>query len=516
MSNQILAGNKPQYLTIQKLVKLLTPFHRFEFEQYLRETKANFPLKLIESISPDLFEVESSDNLCTAVYGKCDNQTKKSFNQLASHTFRLTVYLSRNYPSYLWHNVQLIERFLADGELIKGNLLAELLLDMAEKTEDFLLQAQVLNFFSQQANLLKSQGEAIRYMKQKVDAIEKERAVNDIYYYLRINFNISLKDDSALKKLDEHLAYLRSLESKESAKINMLAKFARFFVLYYYRPAEYLTKQCQDELNEFIEDQNKNSMVVLPYLEDIFSKITLYRLNFSNTDLNSKDGRTEFQRLLSHSKFLKFWQNYVNKPELYAIAIKSTYYLSRYHSINHRKDFESIIPVDDRQDIVKLIARCEELLSQDIWEPDHVKDLIHLRLTYAALLMLGEEEQIRKGIDNLEELMISYQQITFSESMDSIFVCLMIGYFSSNNYEKCVETYKRYVKLSKSRVVNIENNLEINTYYYVAQWLLSNRNQYLTKIKENFDQAEEYPVAPVVQRTILELIDYFKIPVKLT
>lgn len=515
MANQILQGSKLQYLTIQKLVKLLSPFHRFEFEQYLRETKANIPLRLIESISADLFDVESSDDLCLKVYEKNDIQTKKSFNQLASHTFRLSVFLSRNYPSYLWHNVQLIERFLADGELVKGNLLAELTLDMAEKTEDFLLQAQVLNFFSQQANLLKSQGDSVRYMKQKVDAIENERILNELYYYLRKRFNISLKDDTALKQLDKHLAYFRSFESHPSPKISMVAQFAKFFLLYYYRPAEYLTKQCQDELNQFIEDQNKYSVVVLPYLEDIFSKITLYRLNFSNTDLNSKDGRLEFQKLLLHSKFLKFWQNYVNKPELYAIAIKSTYYLSRYHSINHRKDFENIIPSDDKLDIIKLIGRCEELLEQDVWEPDHIKDLIHLRLTYAALLLLGDESQIKKGVDNLEELMISFQQITFSESMDSIFVCLMIGYFSSNNYEKCVETYKRYVKLSKSRVVNIENNLEINTYYYVAQWLNNNRNQYLVKIKEHFDEANQYTVGPIVQRTILELINYFKIPVKL-
>jgi len=286
-------------------------------------------------------------------------------------------------------------------------------------------------------------------------------------------------------------------------------------LLYYYRPTEYLTERTQLEISDFDDELNKNQTVVMPFLEDIYSKFLLYKLNLSTTDLSSKEGKAEYQKMLLHNKFLKFWENYVNIPELYAITIKSTYYLSRYHSINHRVDFRNVIPAEDRQDITRLAQRCEELIKKDIWEPDHVNDLIHFRLTWSALLLLGDHSDIERGVDNLEKLMTTYQQITFSESMDSIFICLMLGYFALDDFKMCVESYKRYIKLSKGRVVNSENDLEIHTYYYVSQWLSSQRKQYLRKIQENYQRAGQHNSRQVIQQTILELVSYFNIPVSL-
>ena len=83
---------RPQFLTIQKVVKLMSPFHKEEFMQHLRDIKASIPLRLVESINPSLIDPMSSDDLCGLVYGRNDLQTRKSFNQLASHTFRLTAF----------------------------------------------------------------------------------------------------------------------------------------------------------------------------------------------------------------------------------------------------------------------------------------------------------------------------------------------------------------------------------------------------------------------------------------
>jgi hypothetical protein len=505
--------NKPQFLTIQKVVKLMDPFHLHEFKNYLKEVKANFPLKLIEAIDSDLNEQITADELCFKVYGKKDVQTRKSFNQLASHTFRLTVFLSRNYPGYLLHNIDKIERLINSGELFSANILAEILLDIAEKIDDHHTQILVLKFLSQQAQMYKSQTETIRYLNRINELLEYERLMNDLYLYLRTHFNISIKDDSVLHSLDKHFNYFKKFHKHESPVVRILAKYCSFYLLYYYRPTEYVTERIQMEIIAFDEELNKQGTSVLPFLEDIYSKFTFYRLNLSTTDLSSKEGKYEYQKLLTHNRFLKFWENYVNIPELYAIAIKSTYYLSRYHSINHRKDFASIIPNEDKQDIARLLLRCDELIQKDIWEPDHVNDLIHFKLTMSALLLLGEREQIKNGVDNLEKLMTTYQQITFSESMDSIFICMMIGYFALNDYKMVVETYKRYIKLSKGRIVNSENDLEIHTYYYVSQWLNTERQQYLRKLQDNYKKAGLHNSRTVIQQTILELVNYFNIPV---
>ena len=483
--------------------------------QYLRDIKASIPLRLVESINDSLTDPISSDDLCALVYQRNDIQTRKSFNQLASHTFRLTAFLSRNYPSYLLHNVSKIEELINLGKLREANILAEILLDIAEKIEDLTTQALVLRFLCQQAHIQKSHAEVLRYSNRITEVLDCESKTHQIYLYLRKNFNISIKDDSALKSLDTHFAYFASFHDAECHKIRILSKFSSLYLLYYYRPTEYLTEKVQQEIIDFEEELNKYSVVTLPFMEDLYSKFCFYKLNLSTTDLSSKEGKNEYQKLLTHNRFLKFWQNYVNIPELYAITIKSTYYLSRYHCINHREDFHQVIPLEDRNDIERLAKRCEELIAKDIWEPDHINDLIHFRLAWSALLLLGENDDIRRGVDNLEKLMTTYQQITFSESMDSIFICLMIGYFAMNDYKSCVDTFKRYIKLSKGRIVNSENDLEIHSYYYVSQWISSERKQYLKKIQENYQRAGQHNSRKVIQQTILEMVQYFNIPLSL-
>jgi hypothetical protein len=500
-------------LTIQKVIKLLLPKHLEDFKMYLVEIKAAIPFKLIESIENTIKDDVSADELCKMVYGKNDVQTRKSFNQLASHTFKLTSFISKNYPNYLLHNVTKTELLINDGKLAEGNLLADITLDIAEKINDNHTQILLLKFLAQQAQMYKSHPETLRLHERIQKKLEVEVIINSLYFYIRKNLNISIKDDSVLHSFDIHYAYFNEYTIHENITIRLISKYAIFYLLYYYRPTEYLTEKIQFKIQDFDDELNRNSVSVMPFMEDLYSKFLFYKLNLSTTDLSSKEGKGEYQKLLNHNKYLKFWQNYVNVPELYAIAIKSTFYLSRYHSINHRKDFRQVIPSEDKQDIARLTSRCEELIQKDIWEPYHINDLIHFRLTWSALLLLGDREQVEKGIRNLELLMTTYQQITFSESMDSIFICLMIGYFTIDDYRMCVETYKRYIKLAKGRVVNSENDIEIHTYYYTSQWLLSERNQYLNKLEENYNRAGQHNSRNVLQQTILELVNYFKIPV---
>jgi hypothetical protein len=504
---------KSQFLTIQKLIKLLDEFHLKEFHEYLAEVKANIPLRLVESINDHLIDAQTPDDLCLAVYGKNDAQTRKSFNQLASHTIRLSAYLSKNYPNYLLHNVSRIEKLINSGRSDEANILADALLDISERIGDYQTQILTLKFLAQQSHLYKSQSEVVKHYSRIQELLQFETLINEMYIYSRKNFNISVKDDTILKGLDKRFKYFRNYHNHPEPSIRLLSRYFAFFLMYYYRPTEYLTEKVQKEIIEFDDEIQKNQVVVLQFMEDIYSKFMLFTLNLSTTDLSSKEGKAEYQKLLTHNRFLKFWQNYVNIPELYAIAIKATYFLTRYHSINHRSDFRQVLPSEDRLEIARLTKRCEELIKLDIWEPDHVTDLIHFRLTWSALLLLGERGDIKIGVDNLEKLMTSYQQITFSESMDSIFICLMLGYFAMDNYRMCVESFKRYVKLSKGRVVNSENDLEIHTYYYVAQWITSGRKQYLNKISENYQRASQHSSHKVIQQTILELISYFKIPV---
>lgn len=511
--DQLLKG---QYLTIQKAVKLMSDDMKGAFMQYLSESNAAMPLKLVSAVKKGFTDKDGSDELCILVYGDADSETKKKFNQLASYTFKLSAFVSRNFPNYLHKNISEIDALLFEGKLNEANLKAEATLDIAERIGDYKTQVSILEFLAQQAFIQKSFNLANEYHAQITSALAYECKINEIYAYLRSNFNISIKDDSVLNHLSRHLDYFESFFNEPSEKLSILSRFAAAYLIHYYRPSEFLTERYSNLVSDLLDDLQRLPYIVFPLLEDLLSKVIFFKLNHSFADLSRKEDKADYNQLLNHNKYLNFWNNYVNIPELYAIAIKSTFYLAKYHAINHRKNFREIVPKEDIRDIALLIERCEFLLKQSHWELSiNINHHIHLKLTYAALLMLGDEEQILKGIDTLETLMIVYQQITFSESVDSVFIILMVGYFAKKNYQKCVETFKRYQKVSKGRVVNTENQLEIFTYYYVSQWLLSQRPQYIRKIQDNYKEAALHRNAANIQRTILEMASYFKIPVSL-
>src|SRR6218665_4190211 len=117
-------------LSIQKVILLLDDHHFDEFKNHLKDSNAELPLKLITQIRKDGWDQKESDTLCKAVYGAKDEKSKKKFFQLVHYTFRLTSYLSRNHPSYLHHNISLIEQYINRGELDEANKIAEILLDI--------------------------------------------------------------------------------------------------------------------------------------------------------------------------------------------------------------------------------------------------------------------------------------------------------------------------------------------------------------------------------------------------
>jgi hypothetical protein len=178
----------------------------------------------------------------------------------------LTALLSRNYPSYLLHNVNKIEELINQAKVREANILAEILLDIAEKIEDLTTQTLVLRFLSQQAHIQKSQAEVVRYSNRITEVLECEMKLHQIYVYLRRNFNISVKDDSVLKSLDTHFAYFAFFHEAECNKIRILSKFSSLYLLYYYRPTEYLTEKVQQDIQDLDEELNKYSVVILPFM----------------------------------------------------------------------------------------------------------------------------------------------------------------------------------------------------------------------------------------------------------
>src|ERR1051326_5690552 len=121
----IILNLHPFMLSIQKTILLTSDQAFTEFCKHLQDTAAELPLKLVNVIRKDGDAQKDSDELCKAVYGSKDTKAKRKFFQLVHHSFRLTSFLSKNYPSYLTHNISRIEILVNKGEVKAANQLAE-------------------------------------------------------------------------------------------------------------------------------------------------------------------------------------------------------------------------------------------------------------------------------------------------------------------------------------------------------------------------------------------------------
>jgi len=497
-------------ISIQKQVLLLSDFHYKEFADYLLDTNSELPYKLVSTIKK-LKVQPDSDVLCKLIYGDAEEKTRKKFLQLTHHTFKLSAFLSRNYPNYLKHNLQLIEELLSKGEKKKANDLAEWLTDVAEKIEDYTTLVEVNKFLAQQAFIIESKDSG-KYHKKVDEYLELEKIKNSIYTYLREHLFFKGKENISKSQVNKDLAFFDTYTSHEAHSINILARFGKYYELSFLGHPDFFKKETQQELDNLERDFLNNAFVCYHYLDDVYFKILGQRLQHNVNTTNTDAMLNEVKKMNGISSFLKYWKSYINIPELFSISIQVSHYMSAYGFV-FREDYDKKLPKDVKENINFLKVKLEEILLKDIWEEGHIIKFINVRSFYSAILLTGDEKDKHKSIKILEDTLVSYQQIPFQKFLDGIFVALIIGYFSLKEYEKVITTYKRYKKITSEQIVIKENDLTIDAYYFAAQYITNQRNQYMEKLKATYDESVAYGH---IQTLIAELVSYYRIPLNLS
>ncbi len=494
---------------IQKQILLLNDFHFNEFAGYLIETNAELPHTLITTIKKLKVQPES-DGLCTLIYGNCEEKTRKKFLQLTHHTFKLSAFLSRNYPNYLKHNLQLIEEYLSKGHKQKANEIAEWLVDVGEKIEDYTTLAEVNKFLAQQAFIAESK-ESYKYHQQVEECLQFERIKNLIYSYLRENLFFKGKENISKTQLNKDLAFFDNYVNHPSQSINILARFGKYYELSFLGHPDFFKKETQTELDNIERDFLNNAFVCYHYLDDMYFKILGQKLQHS-VNTNTEVMLTEVKKMNGVSTFLKYWKSYVNIPELFSISVQVSHYMSAYGFV-FKNNYHEQLPKEIAENINFLKIKCENILQQNIWDDGNVIKLINVRCFYAAILLTGDKKDTINSTKILEDTLVSYQQIPFQKFLDGIFVALVMGYFCLKDYDKVVTSYKRYKKITAEHLVIRENDLTIDAYYFAAQYLSNKRNQYIEKLKLTFNESAAYTH---IQSLITELVACYNIPVLLT
>lgn len=496
-------------INIQKQVILLSDFHFKEFAEYLQETNAVLPHKLITTIRKLKAQPES-DELCKLIYGDAQEKTRKKFLQLTHHTFKLSGFVSRNYPNYLKHNILLLEELLSKGEKKKANELAEWIIDIAEKIEDFTSLIEVYKFLSQQAFISESKKTA-GFHKKIAEYVELERIKNSIYEYLREHAFFKGKGSITKAQLNKDLAFFDQYINHKSNSINILARYGKYHELSFLNHPDFFKKETLKELNDLERDFLNNAHVCFNYLDDIYFNLLAQKLQHEVNTKNVDTMLVDLKKMNNSSSFLKYWKSYVNDPELFSISAQTSYYISTYGHV-YKDNYHKTLPSEVSENLKYLRKRLEGEIAKNVWDDGHVIKLIHVKCLYAAILLTGNEKDKIECVKSLENTLISYQQIPFQKFLDGIFATLVMGYFSLKQYDKVVSTYKRYKKITSDQIVVKENDLTIDLYYFTAQYLTNKRNQYIEKIKTTYNNAESFAH---VRDLAKDITQYYSIPVNL-
>lgn len=502
-----------ELITLQKFIYLLGGDHYTEFISFLAVQNARLPLLVSETIHKTLPYFDTNDQLCHKIYGGFEKKQRQSFNQLCSYTFKLSANLASNYPAYLSRNQDRLQKLVNEGKMEQANFLADCLADVAERIEDFQSLTFALKFKMQQAFLYKDLALAFK-LDSKIDSIyEAEQLRHRLLTTIRKTLNISLSGHLPADELVEHQKRFLSLENHEYLSIRLLSQYGYLYSLYYFEPDKFNTEEISRRIAALEKELNNYGHLVFSFMFDLKSNISFLKLNSTSFDLTATESKKSLNELLEHYKQVKFWQNYLPAPMLFAITAKTSFYLSAYHYHLHRNDYKNCVPDRDMRDIEELCKTCSDILANKDWETHYKNDLINLRLVYASLLMLKGGSFIKDGATELESMLITYQQLNISGTIDSIFICLMIAYFSTKQYDKCVETFKRYLKIIRGKPVYEDNDMGIHTYYYLGQWLRFQRRQYLQKLEDNYQKSLSKNIYSEPRKAMEELIRYFELPI---
>lgn len=501
-------------LQIEKIVKLLDDYHFDIFREYVKNIsiRSYYPLVLLDCIDRSIEVSQSTEDFCEMIYiddNANEEKTKKKFFQLAHYTFKLTRFLSRNYPAYLLPNINKIQRLINDGNLPKANLYLEALSDISEKIEDFDTYSRVLSIQALQDELQENIKDAVKIYTRQTEIIEYRSIINQFYLYRQKKFSVKSKP-SEKADIEGVLSFFEPFFKSKSLVISALSQYFYLHGLNFFNSESLYTKATFTRIEQLEKLLDNNPYLVFPYLEDLeyrtnYLKLRVLILNFDDSrvmELSTK--------ILGNAEETFFWKNFTSQPEIFSIAVQASYLSSNYNTAFRENHIKELSPEISKR-LTVLYKKCERLIADDEIKNTPVKQ-IAITNSYACLLLLGNQTDNLKATRQLEQLLFIYQQIPFHAYIDPIFTVMISAYFNLKNYKELENSYRRYRKMTDKKVVNPENNFTIHLLFYTSKWLETNRSQYLKKLQKLIN---ETPKRIRNGKLLQDIVEYFKLNISL-
>lgn len=504
-------------LLIEKVVKLLDDFHFNVLHEHVKNlsVRSYYPLALLDVIDRN-FEVEQeSEKLYKAVYGEAPEGEKdmKKFFQLAHYTFKLTSYLARNYPDYLQHNSTHIQVLVNTGRLDAATALAEMAVDVSNKIEDFGTEMKMLQFLAQREVYLDNHKKALSYFERLGELMALKQALHDVNLFILQQLKDKGKESET--PLSELLAFLEPFRESKSFAVQLMARLNSCYLLHIKRDSRFYSEENYEELLAIEDALNKYDYVIFLYLHNLRPKLSFLRLNYTARQLGTEKLLEEASAIIEHSEDDLFWNSFVNQPEINSIAIQTSYLATNFFT-SYRDDHIQLLPEETRTRIKFLKNKSKILLENKLLQENYVVRYINLTTIYAGLLLLGDKQEIEESYNLLDNLLLFYQQVAFHAYIDPIYLNMIMAAFCLKDFEKVEKSYRRYKKSTTGKVVNEENDLTLNAFYYAAKWLETNRDQYVRKFETNLLQTIDKPHLQSTRKLLMDISTYFNFPIDVT
>jgi hypothetical protein len=468
-------------LLIEKVIKLLDDFHHEALRNHVKNIskRSYFPLVLIEAINRDITKSQSIEDLCFNVYGEFNEKIRKKFLQLAHYTFKLTAFLSKNYPDFLHSNISKVQSYINHGELSKANFLADTLYEVSRKIEDFSTELRILQIQAQQNFLMESGYFALKQQERIKELLVYQMDLNDVNSYIFEHFDPKNKIDR--NQLKKHLNFFSKYTDHASIVVQLICRYYKIFANYQFKNEAFYSSSTFLELLNLEKEFQKNDYLIFPYLCDYQYSINYLILECKYRSSSGNEILKETDRLTKQSEDTLFWNSFINLPELNSIELQSNHYYRLFLS-ELISDSENLIPTEYKEAITKLKERCKLKLENEIMEQMFILQYINLSRIHAQMLVFGGEDEKEQLVENLESILYMYQQVPFHTQVVGIYNVLIVTNYLLKKYSKVDELVRRFKRVTKDKLVNQEDLLIINGFFYASKWMETKRPQYLQKL----------------------------------
>ena len=501
-------------LLIEKLVKLLSDDHYAYFHDHVKNAslRSYYPLVLLDLIDRDPAVTHPTAWFCRRVYGldAAPNDAElHKFRQLASYTFKMVEPLSNNFPNFLAWNITRVYECINQGDPKGAVRVCELTRDVAEKIEDWNTEQRALEILAERETKRQEDTNALRYQDRIDVLLDNQSIMNRMMRHIRTHFHGKAKPKAGTD-LEPILADFRKYLDHDSKRIVLLARFFRANTYYFYRHPKFKSDEFFAEL-ELLESEidTHRHLVPEPFLP-LAHRVQFLKLNHlaQRGELDSERVLDLADRITQESDRHLFWNSFVNVPEIFGLAVQLSHY-STHAFRSYAKNLKEELSGKDYGHIQNLTERSQQLLNLEDISQQNTTQHINLTTIYAGYLILGEPDAVRRGILELEGLLISFQQVPFHAFLDSIYAFLHMGSFALGDFDALDTYFKRYKKATNGKAVNPENDLAIHALYYVGKWINTGRKQYGKKLggvlEESLNAGQKNVKAQL--RHILEYFD---------